>query len=91
LKNLIVSLLFLSPPALASMTYSNTIKAIFKARCSQCHDRTPNTNWQIYQIAYDHREDIKLQVMNHTMPQGEIMPQNERDDIVRWVNEGAKE
>ena len=85
------AILLLLTTASTNITYTNTVKAIFNNRCSRCHDYMPDRNWQVYSIAYKNRQDIKIQMVTKAMPQGDTMPQSERDDIIRWVDEGAKE
>lgn len=75
----------------SSLTYTTDIKPIFKKRCSQCHDYMEGKNWQIYKDAFSRRDKIKERIENKTMPMGLDMPQYERDMIIKWVDEGAKE
>lgn len=92
MKTLILS--FILPFTLtahADLTYSKDIKPIFKNRCSECHDYLADKNWQKYEDAFKHKDTIKQKMLDKSMPMGRDMPQNERDQIVQWVDQGAKE
>lgn len=84
-------LLFATNVFASDLTYTKDIKPIFKNRCSMCHDYMGDKNWQVYSNAYEKRLLIKQKVASKEMPQGRDMPQEERDKIVKWVDQGAKE
>ena len=76
-------------------TFTNNIKPLVEKRCAPCHtgfiDSLPNLT--IYSIAYKKRFIIKSRVKSRKMP-----PKNstgltdaERQTILDWVNQGAKE
>ena len=72
-------------------TYTKDIQPIFKNRCSKCHDYIQDKNWQIYENAYKFRFSIKEKMITKEMPAGgDDMPQSERDQIISWVDGGAK-
>jgi len=86
-------LVFFSSVALAAVnpTYNKDAKPIFKNRCSQCHDYVQDKNWQKYGDAFKYKDTIKLKMITKEMPQGQDMPQEERDILIKWVDTGAKE
>ena len=82
-------MLFLLTLLVSNPTYTKDIKPIFKNRCSQCHDYFPDKNWQKYEIAFSHKDKIKEKMISKEMPMGQDMPQDERDLIIKWVDQGA--
>lgn len=75
---------------LANPTYKD-VKPVLKNRCSKCHDTMQDRNWQVYKDAFAYRYSIKNKIILRDMPRGEKMPKEERDLVVRWVDQGAKE
>jgi uncharacterized membrane protein len=51
----------------------------------------PGKNWQKYHDAFLYKILIKDSMILKTMPPGKDMLQEERDQITKWVNRGAKE
>jgi len=75
----------------APLTYTKDTKPVFNNRCSVCHDYMGDKNWQVYANAFKYKDKIKEKILSKEMPSGRDMPQDERDLVVRWVDEGAKE
>lgn len=48
-------------------------------------------NWQVYKDAFAYRYSIKNKIILRDMPRGEKMPKEERDLVIRWIDQGAKE
>lgn len=69
------------------------IKPIFEARCKMCHNANSGRgDWQDYDQAFKKRVQIKLRVKNKTMPMGNVtrMTEEERYQVIMWVDQGAK-
>jgi len=84
---------FVTLVVLGDLTYTTDIKPIFEKRCAQCHNANWSAkNWMDYDTAYANRNMIKLRVGNQTMPPGNqtSMTKEERDKVIKWVNQGAK-
>jgi hypothetical protein len=71
-------------------TYRKDIRPIFKNRCSSCHDKMGDKNWQIYENAFKYRYSIKQKTILKEMPPNQNISQSEREYIIKWVNTGAK-
>ena len=74
-------------------TYTTDIKPIFETKCIQCHSPSwVDKNWMDYGIAFKNKDKIKIRVQNETMPPGNIteLTKNERELIIKWVDQGAK-
>ena len=70
------------------------VQPIFEKRCSGCHasGSTGNINWSDYQTVFAMKEKIYLRVVElKNMPMYTKMPQEERDLIKVWIEQGAKE
>jgi uncharacterized membrane protein len=89
MKTIILGLMLLPNVSAATTTYKD-VQPIFKNRCSQCHDYLEGRNWQKYDDAFKKRQQIKERMVNKSMPMGQDMPQAERDLIIKWVDQGAK-
>lgn len=91
MKKTILAILLINSLGYArNPTYTEDIQAIFKNRCSRCHDYMAGKNWQKYEEAYNFRLQIKQKVYTKEMPAGtNDMPQSERDLIINWVDTGA--
>lgn len=88
-----IFLLAISSVANAATTYNKDAKPIFEKRCSSCHnDMWVDKNWLDYKTAFENRLKIKQKVwVERSMPVGQEMPQEERDTLKKWVDEGGKE
>jgi uncharacterized membrane protein len=84
-------IIFLFSNSPSNPTYTKDIKPIFQNRCSRCHDYMGDKNWQVYRNAYSYRNQIKSKMITKEMPMGGDMPQDERDLVVKWVDQGGKE
>lgn len=74
----------------AATTYTKDARPIFVKRCSQCHnDMWPDKNWLEYSAAFDNRDQIKRRLIQGTMPLGSSMPKEEKDTVIKWVDEGG--
>jgi uncharacterized membrane protein len=75
-------------------TFKADIKPIFKKRCSVCHNAYwADKNWLDYNIVKKNKELIRFRVNNETMPPNNttLMTKNERDLIIKWIDQGVKE
>lgn len=75
-----------------SLTYTKDTKPIFEQRCSQCHNSTwPDKNWMDYETAKKNKNAIKIKVKDQLMPPGNMtnMTTQERDIMIKWVDQGA--
>lgn len=74
-------------------TYKKDARPIFEKRCASCHNEMwVDKNWLDYSKAFENKDKIKLKVWKEkSMPVGQDMPQEERETIRKWVDEGAKE
>lgn len=73
-------------------TFSD-VKPIFKARCYICHNKNSGRgDWQDYDQAFKKRLQIKTRVKSKNMPMGNVtrMTDEERDVVIKWVEQGAK-
>lgn len=78
----------------AEPTYTKDVRPIFENRCFSCHNgRIPSLlDLSKYEAAYEKRSAIKSRVETKSMPPGGGgMTQDERDIIIKWVNQGAAE
>lgn len=74
-------------------TFDKDVKPLFEKHCAQCHSANwPDKNWLDYETAKKNKDKIKLRVQNLTMPPGNMtnMTKEERDIIIKWVDQGAK-
>lgn len=68
------------------------VRPILEKRCVGCHASNDGGDWSIYRIAFEKREDIYLRVVEFkNMPLYSKMPQEERNLIKEWVEQGAVE
>jgi hypothetical protein len=81
------------------ISFETDIKPILQTNCikSGCHngDNGADRNWSIFSNVQEKAQGIKTRTGNGTMPQDQVstggLPQNERDLIACWVDDGAKE
>lgn len=76
------------------LTYKKDILPIMINKCSMCHnEKLPQLNWMVYNVAYNKRDSIKLRLLNRSMPPAYTAPllDNERELVLNWINQGAKE
>ncbi len=70
------------------------VAPIFEKRCSGCHADASggSVNWSDYKTVFEMREQIYLKVVTlKNMPLYSKMPQEERDLIMFWIDQGAQE
>jgi hypothetical protein len=80
-----------SDPLPDQVTYIQHMVPLFQVKCQPCHNNsTPDRNWMEYNIAYNKRSLIKLRIENRTMPLGISISEQERQLIIKWVDQGAK-
>jgi uncharacterized membrane protein len=77
----------------SELTYTENIRPIFVKRCSTCHNSgTPERNWLNYETAVAKAIPLYIRLAEETMPPaGWPLPKEERDMIIHWLGEGAKE
>ena len=71
-------------------TFTKDIQPIFERNCAQCHDSMGEKNWQVYENVYKYKDKIKEKVITKKMPMGRSMPDEDREAIVQWIDQGAK-
>ena len=73
------------------LTYTKDALPIFQARCSKCHHaRTPGRNWLNYEDAFRKRIMIKFRIKTKAMPpRGNPITDEEREILMKWVDQGA--
>lgn len=75
------------------ISYENDIKPILQANCikSGCHngDNGSARNWSVFANVKANAANIKERTGNGSMPEDNPLPQNERDLIACWVDDGA--
>jgi len=65
------------------------VQPIFEKRCSGCHANL-DAYWSNYEFMYERREDIYLRVVVYrSMPLYSKMPEEERNLIKQWINQGS--
>lgn len=65
------------------------VQPIFEKRCAGCH-ATLDAYWSNYEFMYERREDIYLRVVVYrSMPLYSKMPEEERNLIKQWINQGS--
>ena len=70
------------------------VAPIFEKRCYGCHANasTGSINWSDYKTVFEMREQIYLKVvLLKSMPMYTKMPQDERNLIKLWIDQGAQE
>lgn len=78
----------------ASLIYFKDVAPIFEKRCSGCHssNSTGSINWSDYKTVFEMKEQIYLKVVSlKSMPLYSKMPQEERNLIKLWIEQGAQE
>ena len=75
---------------LANFPTYKEVKPIFKNRCSECHDSMKDKNWQNYDTAYKFRYQIKEKLITREMPPVGTISDDERKQLISWVDGGAK-
>ena len=94
---LFVTLIFIfNVKALAqtSVFHFKDVEPIFEQRCVGCHanSSTGVVDWSDYKTVFAMREQIYLRVVTlKNMPMYSKMPQEERDLIKLWIDQGAQE
>jgi hypothetical protein len=75
-----------------SVSYSTTVKIIFVAYCtaSGCHDGVDLPSLSDYTVARDASAQIKDAVARGIMPKNATLTQAQKDAIVCWIQNGAK-
>jgi len=83
------------------VTYTNSMKAVFDARCIQCHsterqgpDRNgapADVNFNTYEVAAANANRAIVRVQAGTMPPTGGRPQSERDLFQKWIDQGLLE
>jgi mono/diheme cytochrome c family protein len=75
-----------------TITFTKDVQSIHKSHCLRCHGTSgalPDVT--DYETAFELRYDIKKKVQTRQMPYFGDMKESERDIIIKWINEGAKE
>jgi uncharacterized membrane protein len=68
------------------------VRPILEKRCVGCHSSNDSGDWSHYRIAFSKRKEIYLRVVElRNMPLYSKMPEEERNLIKEWVEQGAKE
>jgi uncharacterized membrane protein len=94
MKKVIFILLFLTFLAEANELKFSNVKPIFENRCVACHLAvvSGNNDWSYFNNVYSKKEEIYLRVVTlKNMPLYTKMPQEERDLIKEWIEQGAQE
>lgn len=85
-------------PSNTGVSYETQIKPILQANCikSTCHDGSSSLpNWSNLSTVQANAQAIKLRTGNGSMPADQVstggLPQNLRDLIACWVDDGAKD
>ena len=85
-------------PSNTGVSYETQIKPILQANCikSTCHDGSSALpNWSNLSTVQANAQNIKLRTGNGSMPADQVatggLPQNLRDLIACWVDDGAKD
>lgn len=74
------------------ISFKADIRPVFKNRCIQCHSaRSSLPNIIEYDVAKSLKYEIKEKVSTRKMPYFGQMTESERELIINWVNQGAKE
>ncbi len=78
----------------APLVQFKDVAPVFEKRCYGCHASasTGSINWSDYKTVFEMREQIYLKVVTlKSMPLYTKMPQEERDLIKLWIEQGAQE
>ena len=83
------------PRGETGISFNTDIKPILEANCikSGCHngDNGASRNWSVFANVKDKATGIKTQTGSGSMPPTGGLPQNQRDLIACWVEDGANE
>lgn len=71
------------------------IRPILESRCMNCHGQSSAgavlIDWSDYNAAFERREELNLRVVElRNMPMYSKMPNEEREIIRLWIEQGAK-
>ena len=73
-------------------SFKRDIQPILESRCTRCHNpKSGLPQITQYPVAYENRYKIRNKVKTRQMPYFGRMTESERDLIIMWVDQGAKE
>ncbi|WP_142783562.1 hypothetical protein [Changchengzhania lutea] len=83
----------------AKITYNANIKSIMSGNCTSCHGSTPTngapmsltTYSQVTNAVQNRGLIARINSVSNPMPQNGLMPQNTRDTVQQWVDDGLLE
>lgn len=90
--NLFLSISSFSQETVRTLNF-NDVEPVFQKRCVGCHTTaaTGTLDWSDYQTVFALKEQIYLRVVTlKNMPMYSKMPQEERDLISLWIEQGAR-
>jgi hypothetical protein len=73
------------------ISWQNDILPIMVRECATvtCHDGITRLDWRNYALVKQYASSIKTLTQNRSMPFDDVLPQEEIDKIVCWVDKGA--
>lgn len=78
-------------PEYSGPFYVSDVEQIFQIRCTMCHsliNPTSGVALDSYESIWEWQDQIYQQIANRTMPLGPPMPDEERELVLLWIEEG---
>lgn len=77
------------PDPIATVSFRTTVKPIIDNNCVSCHNGSRFPDLRTYAGVKASAGSVSARVANRSMPQGGSLSQEQIDNIVNWVSEGA--
>lgn len=77
------------PDPVATVSFRTTVKPIIDNNCISCHNGSRSPDLRTYAGIKASASSVSARVANRSMPQGGSLSQEQIDNIVNWVNQGA--
>jgi hypothetical protein len=76
----------------ANTSFSKTILPLFKSTCntSGCHDGPNAASLNNFQVVHDNASQIRASIATGRMPKGMTLAVVEKNAILCWIDNGAK-